>query len=148
MDVRSTCPAAASSSVRPTAVDPVNDSLRSRGSESSGPVTADADDVGTTFTTPTGRSRSASSERRISARARVVSGVSRAGLITTGHPAARAGASLRVSIAMGKFQGVTSSAGPTGRRDTSCRAPPAGAGRYRPSNRTACSANQRRKSAP
>ncbi len=70
-----------------------------------------------------------------------------AGLTTTGQPAASAGASLRVIIAIGKFHGVMSSAGPTGRRSTSWWWVPAGARRVRPSIRTACSAYQRTYSA-
>ena len=58
---------------------------------------------GTTFTTPSGTPASAST----SATASAVSGVSVAGLSTTAHPAASAGAILRVAIAAGKFQGVT-----------------------------------------
>jgi hypothetical protein len=37
-----------------------------------------------------------------------------AGLITTGQPAARAGAHLRVIIALGKFQGVIAATTPIG----------------------------------
>ena len=43
-----------------------------------------------------------------------VSGVSFAGLITTALPAPRAGASLRVIIAAGKFHGVIIATTPTG----------------------------------
>ncbi len=111
-------------------------------------MTSAARDDGTTLTTPVGSPRSASSERITSATSAVVSGVSRAGLTTTVHPAASAGPILRVAMAIGKFHGVTSSAGPTGRRKTSWRLPPAGAVRASPSARTACSAYQRRKSAP
>ena len=57
---------------------------------------------------PVGRPRAAASERMISATRSVVIGVSSAGLITTVHPAASAGAILRVAMAMGKFQGVIS----------------------------------------
>src|SRR3546814_4679442 len=62
-----------------------------------------------TLTTPAGRPASSSNFTRY----RVVSGVSAAGLITTVHPAASAGAILRVAMARGKFQGVMSSAGPS-----------------------------------
>ena len=44
----------------------------------------------------------------------MVSGVSEAGLSTTGQPAASAGPILRVAIAAGKFHGVTSTAMPAG----------------------------------
>ncbi len=49
-----------------------------------------------------------------SATARADSGVCPAGLITTGQPAARAGATLRVIIAMGKFHGVMAAHTPIG----------------------------------
>ena len=58
------------------------------------------------MTTPSGTPASASSAAIASA----VSGVSPAGLSTTGQPAARAGPILRVAIAAGKFHGVISSA--------------------------------------
>ena len=41
-------------------------------------------------------------------------GVSAAGLMTTGHPAARAGAHFLVIIAIGKFQGVIDATTPIG----------------------------------
>ena len=62
------------------------------------------------FTTPGGTPASASS----SASSSIVSGVSDAGLSTTEHPAASAGAILRVAIAAGKFHGVIRYEGPTG----------------------------------
>ena len=77
----------------------------------------------------------------------VVSGVSAAGFTTTVHPAARAGAILRVAMAAGKFQGVTRAATPTGRWVTTVRVPPAGDSPYPPLVRTASSANQRKNSA-
>ena len=46
--------------------------------------------------------------------ASMVSGVSDAGLSTTGQPAASAGPILRVAMAAGKFHGVTSTATPAG----------------------------------
>jgi hypothetical protein len=49
-----------------------------------------------------------------SAAARAVSGVSSAGLMTTGQPAASAGATLRVIMASGKFQGVMAAHTPMG----------------------------------
>ena len=57
----------------------------------------------------------------------MVSGVSLAGLSTTGQPAASAGPILRVAIAAGKFHGVTSTATPAGRYCATTRAPEAGA---------------------
>ena len=41
-------------------------------------------------------------------------GVSEAGRATNAHPAAKAGAALRVIIALGKFQGVIEAATPIG----------------------------------
>ena len=55
-----------------------------------------------------------------------MSGVSAGGLITTVHPAASAGAILRVAIASGKFHGVMKNDGPTGRCDTIMRPVPSG----------------------
>ena len=99
--------------------------------------------VGTRFTTPSGTPASASSPTS----AYAVRGVSAAGLTTTVQPAARAGATLRVIIAAGKFHGVMSAATPTGWWVTSARLPPAGASPQEPPGRTASSAYQRKKSA-
>ena len=72
----------------------------------------------TTLKTPAGMpARSASS-----ARARAENGVSCEGCATTVQPAASAAAAFRVSIAEGKFHGVTSAATPTGSRQTSTSA--------------------------
>ncbi len=49
-----------------------------------------------------------------SAQASADSGVASAGLIITGQPAASAGATLRVIIAIGKFQGVIAAQTPIG----------------------------------
>src|SRR4051794_35687849 len=103
--------AAFASSRRPTSVEPVNDSLRTRGSSTIAPTTAPAVRVVRQLTTPGGTP--ASSSRATIARA--VSGVSVAGLRTTVHPAASAGPILRVAIAAGEFQGGTSTAKPTRR---------------------------------
>ncbi len=54
-------------------------------------------------------------------------GVCLAGLITMVQPAATAGPILRVPMARGKFQGVTSTQVPTGWRRVSSRAEPSGA---------------------
>ena len=64
-----------------------------------------------TLRTPAGRPAS----RNVLASSKVVNGVAEAGRITTVHPAARAGAILRVAIANGKFHGVMNRHGPTGR---------------------------------
>ncbi len=64
----------------------------------------------TTFSTPAGTP--ASTARRAMARAQ--SGVSAAGLTTTVQPLARAGPTLRVIMAIGKFQGAMAAHTPTG----------------------------------
>ena len=71
----------------------------------------------TMFTTPGGMPARSQS----SAIASAESGVSLAGLQTTVHPAASAGAILRVSMAFGKFHGVMRAATPTGWRMTTTR---------------------------
>ena len=60
--------------------------------------------------TPRGRPAASAS----TARARAERGVSAAGLITTGQPAASAGAAFRVIMAFGKFQGVMQATTPMG----------------------------------
>ncbi len=75
-----------------------------------------------------------------------MSGVSDAGLRTIVQPAASAGASLRVAIAAGKFQGVMSSETPIGWCVTKMRLSPAGESPYSPGIRTASSENQRKNS--
>ena len=102
----------------PTAVEPVKLSLRTSGLlviswpiSAAGPVT--------TLNTPGGRP--ARSARR--ARASAEKGVRAAGLTTTGQPAARAGAALRVIIDEGKFHGVIAAHTPTGSRSTRMRLP-------------------------
>ena len=109
--------AACSSSLRPTSVDPVKLSFRSRGSAMIGPDTFPEVEVVITLTTPGGRPASASSLTKY----RVVNGVSSGGLITTVQPAARAGAVLRVAMASGKFHGVIKKHGPTGCCETIIR---------------------------
>src|SRR6266540_3799745 len=143
IDELTTRSAAWASSRRPTPVEPVNDTLRTRASSSQVVTTVAASVVGTTLTTPAGTP--ARSISRASAIA--VSGVSAAGLSTTVQPAASAGPILRVAMAAGKFHGVTSAATPTGRVVTIVRVPPAGDSAYPPSGRTASSANQRKNSA-
>jgi hypothetical protein len=109
--------------LRPTSVEPVNDSLRTRGSLSSGSITAPEEEVVSTLRTPAGRPTSS----RILASASIDSGVSPAGLTTMVQPAATAGPILRVPIAIGKFQGVISTQGPTGCFIVSSRPAPLGA---------------------
>jgi hypothetical protein len=50
-----------------------------------------------------------------------LNGVARAGRKTTEQPAASAGATLRVTIPAGKFQGVSAATTPTGFRSTKYR---------------------------
>ncbi len=102
IDVRSRPSADCSTSIFPTAVEPVKVSLRSRGSEMIGFETSlDLDEV-STLRTPSGSPASS----RIFASASIDSGVCCAGLITIVQPAAIAGPILRVPIAIGKFHGV------------------------------------------
>ena len=129
--------------MRPTSVDPVKESLRRRGSEISGATVRPEDEAVTKFRTPPGNPASST----MPARASIDRGVSWAGLTTIVHPAAIAGPILRVPMAMGKFHGVISRHGPTGCFMVSRRLCPFGATEKRPSIRTACSENQRRKSA-
>jgi hypothetical protein len=105
------------SRMRPTSVEPVKLSLRTRRSCSMTDTIGPERRPGRTFTTPGGTPAAASSLPIASA----VSGVSLAGLRIIVHPAASAGTILRVAIAAGKFQGVTSTQMPTGQRAHSGR---------------------------
>lgn len=127
----------------PTPVEPVKESLRTRGSSSHVVTTLPGSVVVTTPTTPSGTPASASRP----AIARAVKGVSVAGLSTTVQSAASAGAIFRVTMAAGKFHGVTNAATPTGLWVTTVRAFPAGVCPKEPSVRTASSLNQRKNSA-
>ncbi len=71
------------------------------------------------------------------------SGVCFAALTMTVQPAAMAGPTFRAAMASGKFDGVTSSTGPTGCFKVRMRAAPSGEEPKRPPKRTASSANQR-----
>ncbi len=137
------CSLAMLSSLRPTSVEPVKESLRTRGSASIAATTSPDFRLGSTLTTPAGTP--ASSIR--AAMARAVSGVSPAGLRIVVQPAARAGAILRAAIAAGKFHGVTRTAMPTGWRITMILLAPLGAVWISPRIRTASSAYQRKNSA-
>jgi hypothetical protein len=134
--------AAWASSTRPTSVEPVKDSLRTAGcfiiAATDGPVGTGV----TRFTTPAG----SPARVRTSTMYAAVSGVSDAGFSTMVQPAANAGASLRVAIAAGKFQGVMSSETPIGWWVTKMRLSPAGEMLYSPVMRTASSENQRKNS--
>ena len=143
IEVRRTAVEACSSSLRPTSVDPVKDSLRARPSRISGSITCPECEVVITFSTPSGSPASA----RIPASASIDSGVWEAGLITIVQPAATAGPILRVPMAIGKFHGVISRQTPTGCLWIRNRLAPFGAIAYPPSIRTASSANQRKNSA-
>ena len=126
----------------PISVEPVKDSLRTRASPVSTPPMARAEPV-TTLNTPFGMpARSASS-----ASARAVNGVWLAGLHTTVQPAASAGATLRVIIAAGKFQGVMAATTPTGWRSTRMRLSAWWPGMTSPYMRLASSANHSTKEA-
>src|SRR6056297_2069084 len=96
--------------MRPTWVEPVKVSLRTIGfSQNSLPVSEAFDDV-TTEKTPLGMpARSAKTPKAVAD-----SGVSSAGRATNAQPAAKAGAALRVIIALGKFHGVIDAATPMG----------------------------------
>lgn len=102
MLVLSTLSAACLRSAEPTGVEPVNVSLRRRGSAMIGSDSPLASLDGITLSTPSG----SPARRNSSTRNRVVSGVRSAGFATTVQPAARAGPIFRVAIASGKFHGV------------------------------------------
>ena len=138
-----TLSAASCRSLRPTAVEPVKETTRTLLSCSIAETTAPERRDGITLTTPAGTPASSSSGIKAS----MVSGVSDAGLSTTGQPAASAGPILRVAIAAGKFHGVTSTAMPAGLCCTKIRAPDEGARDTSPRFRTASSAYQRKNSA-
>jgi hypothetical protein len=102
-DTRLTVRAAFSYSLMPISVLPVKVSLRTRASSKNTSENAAGAEVVTTWNTSAGPPAfSHNSSNRIA-----VSGDCSAGLRTTVHPAARAGATLRVTIAAGKFHGVT-----------------------------------------
>ena len=140
MEVRRTFCEACASRVRPTAVEPVNDTFLRRSSAISAETTSPVREVVTTFSTPSGRPAS----RIRDAKYRELSGVREAGLSTAVQPAASAGATLRAAMASGKFQGVMSRQGPTGRRTVVICSPDSGATAVRPKLRAASSAYQRR----
>ena len=83
-----------------------------------------------------------------SAAAKAVNGVSSAGLIMTGQPAAKAGATLRVIMANGKFQGVMAAQTPMGCLSTNKRRLLSNWGSVSPFTRLASSANHSTKLAP
>ena len=98
-----------SSRIFPTAVEPVKVSLRTSGLPVSSAPMARAEPV-STLMTPAGMP----ARWHSSASASAENGVWCAGLQTMVQPAASAGASLRASIAEGKFHGVMAATTPTG----------------------------------
>ena len=94
----------------PTSVDPVKAIFRTRGSFRKTSAIGAARFPTTTLNTP-GGSPASMNARAISS---AVRGVSLAGLSTTVHPAASAGAIFRRTIVAGKFQGVIAATTPTG----------------------------------
>ncbi len=128
---------------RPTGVEPVKEILRTTGL----PVSSSPMPVGMpvmTLNTPAGiPTRSAST-----ASARADKGVRSDGLTMIGHPAARAGAHLRVIMALGKFHGVIAAQTPTGCLRVIKRRSALGAGMVSPYERRASSANHLTKLAP
>ncbi|MNI44297.1 hypothetical protein D3C73_986680 [compost metagenome] len=111
----------------PIRVEPVNDSLRTSGLAVISPPTPAGRPVNT-LNTPAGMpARSAST-----ASASADSGVISDGLTSTVQPAARAGAHLRVIIALGKFHGVIAATTPTGCLSTRMRRSAAGEGMVSP----------------
>ena len=95
----------------PVAIEPVNESWRTAGVRvNTSPIGAGSPQ--TRFSTPGGKPAA----WKISNSSTAESGVCSAGLSTTVLPAASAGASLRVTIELGKFQGVMQATTPRGRR--------------------------------
>ncbi|KAH7202964.1 hypothetical protein BKA60DRAFT_546057 [Fusarium oxysporum] len=95
----------------PTLVDPVKLSLcTSLGLYIASPTSAILSSVVATLMTPTGKTTCYAN----TACAMALSGVSPAGFQTVVHPAASAAPTLRVIMAMGKFQGARHAATPSG----------------------------------
>src|SRR5687768_6086283 len=116
-DTRFTVRAAFSYNLIPTSVLPVKASFLTRASAKNTSDTAAGSDVVNTWNTSAGPPACThNSTRRIA-----VSGDCSAGFNTTVQPAASAGATLRVTIAAGKFHGVTAYTGPTGWRMANMR---------------------------
>ena len=132
--------------MRPTAVEPVNESLRTTGlAHSTWPTAIDCSlSQVTTLTTPGGKPARCAS----SANASAVSGVCSAGLMTIVQPAAIAGATLRVIIAIGKFHGVIAAHTPIGCCSTNRRLVASGDASVSPATRLASSANHSMNDAP
>src|SRR5581483_10228359 len=103
--------AAATPTMRPTSVEPVNEMPRTSGCSINGAPIFDPKPV-TMFSTPLGTPASA----RVRTRLKVESGVSCAGLMTQVLPQTSAGSSFHEGIAMGKFHGVIMAQTPSGWR--------------------------------
>ena len=99
---------------RPVAVEPVNDTMSTRGSVARTDATWFERGV-TTLNTPGGMSVSSATSRPSS---QASHGVSGAGLRTTVQPAASAGPTLARLIWVGTFHGVMAATTPTGSRWT------------------------------
>src|SRR5262249_19878172 len=117
-----TLSAASCRSLRPTSVEPVKETTRTRGSCSIALTTLPDEREGMTLTAPAGTPASS----RIGISASMVSGVSEAGLSTTVQPAASAGPILRVAMAAGEFHGGTSTGTPAGVCCATMRGPAGG----------------------
>src|SRR6185503_19551240 len=97
--------------IRPTALEPVNETARTSGCSNIGAPVSDPNPV-TMLTTPLGTPAST----RVRTRLKVESGVSCAGLMTQVFPQTSAGNSFQDGIAMGKFHGVIIAQTPKGCR--------------------------------
>ena len=93
----------------PICVEPVNETLRTAGCEVKTAPISRALPV-TTLITPFGIPACSANATK----AKADNGVSDAGLIMTVQPAAKAGPTLRVIMALGKFHGVMAATTPTG----------------------------------
>jgi hypothetical protein len=129
--------------VRPTVVEPVKVTLRTSGLAVISLPIASAFPV-MMLRTPGGTpARSANT-----AMANAEKGVCSAGFTTIGQPAAKAGATLRVIIARGKFHGVIAAQTPTGCLITMIRRSLSGVGMTSPYVRLHSSANHSMNDAP
>ena len=130
--------------ILPTLVEPVKVSLRTSSLAVNTPPTSSAQEVGSTLKTPCGMPACSAN----SANASADNGVSGAGFTIMLQPAARAGAALRVIIALGKFHGVIAATTPTGCLITNNRRFSLSCGIISPYARLPSSANHSMKLAP
>src|SRR5690606_32340835 len=117
MEVFLTVPAHCWIRVLPTPVEPVKVSFLTLGLPVISPPMALDEEPHSTLNTPGGTPASSAK----TAMAKAERGVSLAGLATKVQPAARAGATLRAIMALGKFQGVMEATTPTGCLSTRIR---------------------------